>query len=94
MPLSIGLHYPNLQLTYGFVESIDLTVTVDYGSDVGPRTLINQIGLAPDTTFNTLFADHGDSGSIVVNDNIEAMGLLFATSNDGHAVANPMQAGT
>jgi hypothetical protein len=79
-------------LTYGSVESIDLTVNVDYGDGLGVQTLDHQIGVAPDLTHNPMFSDHGDSGSVVVNDSIQVVGLLFAGSDDGHSVANPIAA--
>jgi hypothetical protein len=77
-------------LTYGTVESVDLTVNVDYGDGLGVQTLTHQIGVAPDTAQNPMFSDHGDSGSVVVNNSVEVVGLLFAGSDDGHSVANPI----
>jgi hypothetical protein len=78
--------------TFGTVESIDQTVTVDYGGDVGSKTLTNQIGVAPDTSRNAMFSDHGDSGSVTVTEGVGILGLLFAGSSDGHSTLNPIQA--
>ena len=76
-------------LTYGIVDSISLTVNLDYGS-IGMKTLTNQIGIRPDTTHNPAFGDHGDSGSAVVDTDRKIVGVHFAGSNDGHGIANPI----
>jgi hypothetical protein len=77
-------------LTYGTVDSISLSVNLDYEDGIGFRTLTNQIGITPDTTHNAMFGDHGDSGSVVVNNAREVVGLYFAGSSDGYGVANPI----
>ncbi len=79
-------------LTFGFIEAIDQTVVVDYGPGIGSITLTNQFSIAPDTSRNPQFSDHGDSGSVVLNDNAEVIGLLFAGSEDGHSSVNHIQA--
>lgn len=79
-------------LTSGKVDSISLSVNVDYGDGIGPRTLTNQIGIIPDTAKNAKFGDHGDSGSVVVDDSQAVVGLYFAGSDDGSGVANPIAA--
>lgn len=80
------------ELTYGTVVSTDFTVTIDYGSDVGSRTLHHQIRVQTDTTQSARFSDHGDSGSVVVDGNRMVVGLLFAGSSDGQwTFANPIQ---
>ena len=79
-------------LTYGTVDSISLSVNVNYGDGIGTKTLTNQIGLVPDTTHNAMFGDHGDSGSVVVDANNKVVGLYFAGSSDGTGVANPIAA--
>jgi len=77
-------------LTYGFVDGVDLTVIVPYPG-IGEVTLSNQIGIRPDTTRNPKFSASGDSGSAVVNDRGEVVGLHFAgNSADGHSAANPI----
>jgi len=79
-------------LTYGVVDSISLSVNIDYGDGIGVRTLANQIDIRPDTAHNPAFGDHGDSGSAVVDGSIKVVGLHFAGSNDGHGIANPIAA--
>ncbi len=79
-------------LTYGNVDSISLTVNIDYGDGLGPKTLTNQIGISPDVAHNPKFGDHGDSGSVVVDGNRKVVGLYFAGSDDGYGVANPIAA--
>lgn len=80
------------RLTYGKVDTIDLTVKIDYGDGLGIQILTDQIGIEPDSERNTMFGDHGDSGSVVVNDDCKVVGLYFAGSEDGYGVANPTQA--
>lgn len=75
-------------LTYGFVDSISLSVNVDYGDGIGVKTLTNQIDIRPDTAHNAAFGDHGDSGSAVVDGSVRVVGLHFAGSSDGHGIAN------
>lgn len=75
-------------LTYGIVDSISLTVTVDYGPGLGNKTLTNQIGIRADTTHNPKFGDHGDSGSVVVDSAGKVLGLYFAGDATGYGVAN------
>jgi hypothetical protein len=79
-------------LTSGSVDSISLSVSIDYGDGIGVKTLTNQIGIQPDKTKNPLFSDHGDSGSVVVDGSNKVIGLLFAGSSDGSSVANPIAA--
>jgi hypothetical protein len=81
-------------LTYGTVDGINGTVTIDYGDGLGLTTLTNQITIRADTTRNAKFSDHGDSGAVVVNDEGAVVGLNFAgDENDPtFAVANPIQA--
>jgi hypothetical protein len=78
-------------LTYGFVDSVSLTVNVDYGDGIGLRTLSNQIGIRPDTSHNASFGEKGDSGSVVVDDSRRIVGLYFA-GGGGFGVANPIAA--
>ena len=79
-------------LTYGTVNSIHLTVTVDYEDGIGNVTLTDQIGIKPDTTKNPKFGDHGDSGSALVDDARNVIGLYFAGDDTGYGVANPIDA--
>jgi len=59
-------------LTYGIVDSVNLTVKVD------DKIYYNQIGIVVDLTRNGKFGYNGDSGSVVVNNKLNAIGLLFA----------------
>lgn len=80
-------------LTYGKVVSLDLSVKIDYGDGLGEVTLTKQIDIEPDKTMNAKFGDHGDSGSVVVDDNNNVVGLHFA-GDDGapyHGIANPIK---
>jgi len=63
-------------LTYGLVDSISLSVNIDYGPGIGVKTLTNQIGVKPDTAHNPKFGDHGDSGSVVVNNAREVVDCI------------------
>ena len=79
-------------LTYGSVDSVSLSVNIDYGDGIGVKTLTNQLGVAPDTTHNPKFSDHGDSGSVIVDNDRKVVSLLFAGSDDGHTIGNPIAA--
>jgi hypothetical protein len=78
-------------LTYGTVDGLSLSINIDYGDGIGVRTLTNQVSIAADTTRNPLFSDHGDSGSVIVNDSGFVVGLLFAGAG-ASTVANPIAA--
>ncbi len=79
--------------TFGTVASTDFTVNVNYGSDVGPRTLRHQIRIDTDTARNPRFSNSGDSGSVILDASRNVVGLLFAGSTDGAMTfANPIQA--
>ncbi|KGN40123.1 hypothetical protein [Knoellia aerolata] len=79
--------------TFGTVASVDFTVNVNYGSDVGPRTLRHQIRIDTDTTRNPRFSNSGDSGSVILDTSRNVVGLLFAGATDGSMTfANPIQA--
>ncbi len=78
-------------LTYGSVDGLASTVNIDYGDGIGVRTLSNQVSIKADTTRNALFSDHGDSGSVIVDDSGYVVGLLFAGAGAG-TIANPIAA--
>ena len=79
------------ELTHGFVDDIDLTVTVPYDG-IGNVTLVHQIGIEVDASKSAEFGMSGDSGSVVVNADNEVIGLYFAGTDDGsYGVANPIQ---
>ncbi len=76
-------------LTYGTVDGLNGTVTVNYGAGLGSRTLTDQIFINSDTTHNPLFSDHGDSGSVIMDSSNHVVGLLFAGSG-ARTIANPI----
>jgi hypothetical protein len=78
-------------LTYGSIDGISATVNVNYGSTIGVRTLSNQVSVRADTTRNPLFSDHGDSGSVIVDDQGFVVALLFAGSGTS-TIGNPIAA--
>jgi len=79
--------------TFGTVASTDFTVTVNYGSDVGSRTLRHQIRIDTDTSRNPRFSNTGDSGSVILDTSRNVVGLLFAGATNGSMTfANPIQA--
>ena len=79
-------------LTHGTVTATDYTTSVDYGDGIGVVTLKNQIRIVNDPVQSSQFGNRGDSGSVVVNDSNEVIGLYFAgnvpTGTVG--VANPI----
>jgi len=80
-------------LTYGTVDTVNLTVSINYGDGLGSVTLTNQIGIDVDPAKSAKFGDHGDSGSVVVDNNRRVVGLYFAGDATGsYGVANPIQA--
>ncbi len=79
-------------LTYGIVDTVDLTVSIDYGDGLGSVTLTDQIGIDVDPAQSVQFGNSGDSGSVVVDDDRNIVGLYFAGTDDGsYGVANPIQ---
>jgi hypothetical protein len=63
-------------LTYGTVVSIDMTAKID------GKTFEEQIGIVADLARNWKFADGGDSGSLVVNNTLNPIGLLVACNDE------------
>lgn len=79
-------------LTYGTVDTIDLTVRIDYGDGLGEVTLTNQIGIDVDSAQSAKYSASGDSGSVVVDDARKVIGLHFAGDGEGdYGIANPIQ---
>ena len=58
----------------------DLSVKIPYGDGLGEVILTNQIDIEVDPARSAKFGTHGDSGSVVVNDKGEVVGLYFAGS--------------
>ena len=84
-------------LTCSTVDTVDLTVQVDYYYDCAEtqpfytKTYTNQIGIP-----GVGFADSGDSGALVMDaSNAEPIGLFFSSGSaegaGGFSVANPIQ---
>jgi Peptidase S7, Flavivirus NS3 serine protease len=80
-------------LTYGTVDTVDLTVSLDFGHGIGTIELTNQIGIKPDPIRSAKFGDSGDSGSVIINDANEVVGLYFAGDpTNPYGLANPIDA--
>jgi uncharacterized protein (DUF952 family) len=78
-------------LTFGTVDTVDLTLTLDYGAGLGNRTLTHQVGVRPNTSSSPRFGGPGDSGSVVVDGANRVVGLYFAGfDGGGYGVANPI----
>jgi hypothetical protein len=78
-------------LTYGTVDTVDLTTTIDYGDGIGSKTLSHQIGIRPDPSQSVRFGGPGDSGSVVVDGANRVVGLYFAgDAASGYGIANPI----
>jgi hypothetical protein len=78
-------------LTYGKIDTVDLTLQIDYGA--GPHIFTNQIGIMPDVERNPAMGTHGDSGSVLVTEDGAVVGLYFGgDAKTGHGVANPIDA--
>lgn len=70
-------------LTFGQMVEASMDITVTFaGRNV---TFTNQMGLKP---ASKAFADGGDSGALVVDADLQAIGLLFAVDDNGNGYAN------
>lgn len=79
------------ELTHGIVDTLSLTVDIDYCNGLGVVRLTNQIGIDVDTSQSAVFGQGGDSGSVVVDDSRRVVGLYFAGDATGtYGVANPI----
>lgn len=78
-------------LTYGSVDGVSASVRLDYGDGLGVRTLTDQVSITADTSRNAVFSDHGDSGSVIVDDGGFVLALLFGGSGS-NTVGNPIAA--
>jgi hypothetical protein len=80
-------------LTYGIIDGVGMTVTIDYGGEIGPVTFTNQIGIQVDTARSSQLGEAGDSGSLFINENQQVVGMFFAGNQERtFGVANPMSA--
>lgn len=76
-------------LTEGVVASTDAAVSLDFGNGIGVRTLRDQIRVqgAP----GGRFADHGDSGAVLMDEGNRIVGLYCAGNAAGTlGFANPV----
>jgi hypothetical protein len=78
------------RLTFGVVDSVDLAVKFDYGNGIGVKTLNRQIGVRPDVERSQTFMAKGDTGSVLLNEGRQVVGLLVAGTDAGYGVANPI----
>ncbi|MFJ3303406.1 hypothetical protein ACIPSA_09820 [Streptomyces sp. NPDC086549] len=75
-------------LTLGSVDGISATVQVPY-EGLGVRTLRDQVSITAATSPDAVFSDHGDSGSVIVDDDGFVVALLFAGAG-ANTVGNPI----
>jgi hypothetical protein len=80
-------------VTFGIVQSLDLTSVIDFDPSIGRRVFKRQISIMAASP-STIFADEGDSGAVIVNSARQVVGLLFARQDKAglFAAANPIQA--
>ena len=82
-------HGFSTRLTHGYLSFKNMSLLVPF--DGGQALFIDQYGIVSQS-YGTPFAARGDSGSLVVNDSLEAVGLLMAVAGTGEvAVANPIE---
>ena len=74
--------------TEGIVTNIAVTATVPYPG--GSALFSDQVAVRPTSDNGRVFSDAGDSGSGVLNDRHELVGLLFAGSPD-RTLMNPIE---
>jgi hypothetical protein len=79
------------ELTHGSVDGISATIQVDYGDGIGVRTLRDQVSITAATSPDAVFSDHGDSGSVIVDEQGFVVALLFAGAGS-NTVGNPITA--
>ncbi|MFP4977808.1 hypothetical protein ACE6ED_20550 [Paenibacillus sp. CN-4] len=69
-------------LTYGIIEGLNKTFTVDFYDGIGDVTFTRSIRIVPDPRHNAKFSAKGDSGAVIVNEKNQVVGLLFAGTDD------------
>lgn len=72
-------------VTEGVVASTDAAITLDFGVGLGVRTLHDQIRIE-----TPRFADHGDSGAVLLDDDNRVVGLYLGGS-PSRGFANPVE---
>jgi len=76
-------------LTEAVVVSTDASVSLDFGNDLGVRTLRNQVRV--EAAPGGRFGDHGDSGAVLLDDTNHVVGLYCAGNPSGSiGFANPI----
>ncbi len=70
-------------LTEGYVASTEAAITLDFGAGLGVRTLRDQIRVEGP------FADHGDSGAVLLDDDNRVVGL-YCGGSPKRGFANPI----
>ncbi|PRY43375.1 S1 family peptidase [Umezawaea tangerina] len=77
-------------VTEAAVASTDASVVLDFGNDLGVRTLHNQVRLQAGP--GGRFGDHGDSGAVLLDDANRVVGLYCAGNPSGSiGFANPIE---
>jgi hypothetical protein len=85
---AVRKHGKKTGLTSGVVVSVEVTITNNYPG-IGPVMLNNQFGIQPRSSSS--FSGKGDSGSAIVNEAGEVVGLLWGgNSITGEDFANPI----
>ena len=76
-------------LVEGVVASTDAVVSLDFGNDIGVRTLHDQVRVQ--ALPGSRFGDHGDSGAVLLDDANHVVGLYCAGNASGSmGFANPI----
>ncbi|WP_430108649.1 hypothetical protein [Paenibacillus sp. B1-33] len=58
------------------------TITVDFYDGIGEVTFTRSIRIVPDTSHNAKFSAKGDSGVVIITEQNQVVGLLFAGTDD------------
>jgi hypothetical protein len=85
--MKVKKHGITTRLTYGTISALNLEARMFVAGEW--HVFKNQIEIHPDTDKNQNFMDHGDSGSVIVDESGRALGLGFAVAESGGvAIAN------
>lgn len=80
--MSVAKRGRTTKLTHGTVSGLDASIWVNYEYGVGQKLFRDQIEIKTDASKSSVFSAGGDSGSVVVDDNVSVVGLLFAGTGD------------
>ena len=69
-------------LTHRVIEGLNKTITVDFYDGIGEVTFTRSIRIVPDTSHSAKFSTKGDSGAVIVTEQNQIVGLLFAGTDD------------